>query len=120
MVTTKEIGDDGETIARRYLEKNDYEILETNWRIGHHEADIIAYKDHKIVFVEVKTRKSADFGDPESFVDRNKQRSYIRIANAYILKNNREEEARFDIITVMINSEGIKVNHLIDAYTTIG
>lgn len=120
MEKTKDKGDEGEAIARQYLEKHDYEILETNWRVGHLEADIIAYYDHKVIFVEVKTRKSDDYGDPESFVDRQKQRSYIRLANAFMVKHNRDEEVRFDIITVMINKEGIKVNHIPEAFTTVG
>lgn len=115
-----DFGVDGETMARRYLEQHDYEILETNWRSGHLEADIIAFKDHRIVFVEVKTRTKDEFGDPESFVDRKKQKAYIRLANAYILQHDRTEEARFDIISVIANKEGVTIKHLPGAYSTIG
>ena len=120
MAKHNNLGKEGEVYARQYLEQHDYLILETNWRIGRMEADIIAYKDNHIVFVEVKTRTSEDYGEPESFVDTKKQQSYIRIANAYILKKNRPEEARFDIVSVVINNDGIKINHFINAYTTIG
>ena len=113
-------GKDGELIARRYLEQHDYEILETNWRQGHLEADIIAYHDHHIVFVEVKTRQSGDYGDPEEFVDRKKRQAYIKLANAYLLKKDRSEEARFDIIAIVMGEGGVKVNHLVDAYNTVG
>lgn len=120
MAESKDFGNDGETIARRYLEKNGYEILDTNWRVGHLEADIIAYKDERIIFVEVKTRKDDSHGTPDQFVDRSKQRAYIKIANAYMIQNNRNEEARFDIISVIINEQGTDIVHLREAYTTIG
>lgn len=113
-------GKDGEELARRFLEKNEYLILETNWRVGRLEADIIAYKDDRIVFVEVKTRGSEAFGSPEHFVDLKKQKAYIRLANAYILQNKRTEEARFDIISIVNNPDGPEIKHLINAYTTIG
>ncbi len=119
MAKHNELGKEGEVIARRYLEQQDYEILETNWRIGHLEADIIAYHDHHIVFVEVKTRSDDTYGSPEEFVDKKKRRSYIRLANAYILMHDREEEARFDIISVLFKDGETKVDHLVDAYSTV-
>jgi len=120
MAKNNDRGSEGEAAARRYLEEHEYLILETNWRVGHLEADIIAYKDNRIVFVEVKTRSSEEFGNPESFVDRKKQLAYIRLANAYILQKNRSEEARFDIISVLVDKEGYKVKHLVDAFSTVG
>lgn len=113
-------GKQGEALAIRFLIDNDYHILETNWRLGHLEADIIARKDNYIVFVEVKTRSSDLYGSPEIFVDRRKQRSYIRLANAYILQNNRQEEARFDIITVILGLGQCKIEHIPHAFSTIG
>lgn len=120
MAKHNNLGAEGEAIARRHLEDNGYLILESNWRVGHLEADIIASKDNLIVFIEVKTRTSENYGDPEEFVDRKKRQSYIKLANAYILKNNRHEEARFDIISVIINEQGTKVKHLVNAFTTVG
>ena len=90
--------------------------------IGKLEADIIAYKDNLIVFIEVKTRTTDYYGDPEDFVDRKKQKAYIRLANAYILRDNRTEEARFDIISIIIGSPESEpqVKHIVNAFTTIG
>lgn len=119
MAKHNELGKEGETIARRYLEQQDYEILETNWRVGHLEADIIAYHDRRIVFVEVKTRTSDQYGAPEEFVDRKKRQAYIRLANAYILRNDRPEEARFDIVSVIFGEGEPQVEHLVNAYTTV-
>ena len=119
MAKNNDTGKQGEDMARKHLMENGYLILESNWRIGRNEADIIAYKDGKIVFVEVKTRSNTDFGDPESFVDRNKQRAYVKLANAYILQKRREEEVRFDIIAVNINKDETTINHLENAFTML-
>ena len=113
-------GEWGEQIARQYLEKQDYGILETNYRYGKAEADIIAYDDGMIVFVEVKTRSNTDYGEPEDFVDRTKQRAYIRLANQYLIEKNRIEEARFDIIAIHIDNDGYHINHLKDAFSAVG
>lgn len=120
MAVHNEMGKIGEQMARRHMEQLGFEILETNWRVGHLEADIIAQKDGMIVFVEVKTRANEVFGEPEDFVDRRKQRAYIRLADTYVQQHNLLEEVRFDIISVVINASGCQINHLPNAYTTIG
>ena len=120
MARHNSIGSEGETLARKYLEQNEYLILETNWRVGHLEADIIAYKDDRIVFVEVKTRGSDAYGAPEQFVDTRKQKAYIRLANAYIQLKKRTEEARFDIIAIVNKPGGPEIKHIINAFTTVG
>ncbi len=120
MAQHNDTGKLGENLAQRYLIQQGYAILETNHRKGKHEVDIIAYKEGLIVFAEVKTRSNTDYGDPQEFVDRQKQRAYIRMANNYVLQHNRDEEVRFDIIAVTINSTGYHINHLEDAFSAIG
>lgn len=119
MAKHNNFGKDGEAIARKYLDDEGYIILETNWRIGHLEADIIAAKDDLIVFVEVKTRTNDAYGSPESFVDKKKRQAYIRLANAYMLQKKRNEEVRFDIISIIQNDNETKVEHIVEAFTTI-
>ena len=70
-------------MAAKLLQEKGYKILARNWRCGHLEVDIIAETDDYLVIVEVKTRKSAAFGEPEVFVDRQKQRNLIRAAMCY-------------------------------------
>ncbi|MGV3508061.1 MAG: YraN family protein, partial [Sphingobacteriaceae bacterium] len=65
MATHNLLGQRGEAIAKSYLETNDYEILDENWCHGKAEVDLIAYRDKRIIFVEVKTRTSTGFGQPE-------------------------------------------------------
>lgn len=114
-------GHEGEALACDYLREQGYAILETNWRMGRNEVDIIAYMEGLIVFVEVKTRKDAIFKSPEEFVDRKKQRTYIRMADAYVVHNRKEEEVRFDIITVIMPpNQPPQLHHLVNAFTTVG
>ena len=110
---------EGEQLAREYLIKNGYAILETNWRRGKNEADIIAYMEGVIVFVEVKTRSSVEHGQPEEFVDRYKQRAYIHLANSYVIEQQRDEEVRFDIIAIEMAGTEIKINHIENAFCAV-
>ncbi|MBQ0016365.1 MAG: YraN family protein [Bacteroidales bacterium] len=119
MATHNDLGKQGEALARQYLEQHGYAILETNWRLGRSEVDIIAYIDCTIVFVEVKTRSSLMYGTPEEKVDKNKRRTYVRMANAYVLNNNKSEEVRFDIISVVVENGTHKITHIPNAYNAI-
>ena len=119
MALHNDIGKVGEQLARRHLEEKGYAILETNWRLGKMEADIIAYKEGLVVFVEVKTRSSTLYGEPQDFVDYNKRRSYVKMANAYIQARRRSEEIRFDIIAVEVGTTGYRLNHIENAFNAI-
>ena len=117
MTEKREFGNEGEAYARDYLLKQGYSILETNWQCGHLEVDVIAEKDGILVFVEVKTRTDTAVSEPQAAVNRQKQQNIIRAANAYILRNNFNCEARFDIITVVGKGAASVVEHLPDAYS---
>jgi putative endonuclease len=95
------LGVEGEKIAKKHLLEKGYIILQENWRFKKYEVDIIAKKNDQIIFVEVKTRSSAEFGDPELFVTKQKQRFLIAAANEYLVSNNIDLECRFDIISVL-------------------
>ena len=106
-------------MACEYLADHGYSILETNWRYLSHEVDIIAQKGDILAFVEVKTRNSRFLGEPEVFVSRAQQKSYIAVANAYVQQNNRQEEVRFDIISIVLNSKERSLKHIEGAFSTI-
>ena len=114
-------GNIGEALARGHLERQGFAIMETNWRRGKHEVDIIAYKEGLIVFAEVKTRRDLEHRTPEEFVDYKKQRAYVRMANDYVVKNQREEEVRFDIISVYIAPvpEDCYIEHIENAFSPV-
>ncbi|MBN8702792.1 MAG: YraN family protein [Bacteroidetes bacterium] len=115
-VTPKHIGDKGEVIAAEFLERKGYKVAHKNWRVKQYEVDIICETKTEIVFVEVKTRKTAALGAPESFVDKTKQRNLIQAANYYMQSVNADKEFRFDIVTVISNNQGQKVEHIENAF----
>lgn len=115
MKTNQELGKNGEEYAVKYLKSAGYKILVRNWRWGKAEIDIIASVDEYIVFVEVKTRSSEDFGAPYEFVSNKQQKMIINAAHEYILKNDIDLEARFDIITLIKNNKE-KMEHIEGAF----
>ncbi|MEI6122297.1 MAG: YraN family protein [Bacteroidota bacterium] len=116
MAEHNDLGKQGENAVAEYLVGKGYRILHRNWHFAKDELDIIAETNDYIVFVEVKTRSNIIFGEPEEAVDKKKQRYLIRAANAYIEKNNCTKEARFDIISVILPSHPIRINHIEDAF----
>lgn len=111
-----DFGKQGEEIAVKYLMDKGYEILERNWRNRHKEIDIIAKDGNELVVVEVKTRKSNDYGDPDFAVNKQKQRLLISAANAYIFRNNLDINTRFDIISIVFNNGEPVIDHIEDAF----
>lgn len=116
MAQHNELGNEGEKQALAYLRKHKYEVLETNWRFGKDEIDLICRKDEELIIVEVKTRSSNYFGEPEIFVTKKKQGFLIRAANVYIHKYNIDLECRFDIISILIVKGVSKISHIEDAF----
>lgn len=98
------------------LEKKGYSILERNWRSGHKDLDLIATVNGELVVVEVKTRSSYEFGNPEEAVNDRKIRRIVGAADAYVRKKCIDMHVRFDIITVVFSEEGSTVEHLEDAF----
>lgn len=119
MNDNKKTGTEGEQKAAELLRTKGYEILETNWRFGQEEIDIIARDKVFLVVVEVKTRSTNYFGEPETFVNKQKQRHLIKAAGAYIQKYNLDLEVRFDIVSVLKSPEGFKIQHIENAFYPI-
>lgn len=106
----------GEGIASRYLAENGYKVLEQNWRYQKAEVDLIAEKDNTVIFVEVKWRQTSDFGEPEVFVNRGKQKHLIRAAQAWADRNDGDFEIRFDIVALTGYESKLKVHHIEEAF----
>lgn len=116
MADHNELGKLGEALAREHLLKEGYEILEQNFHFQKAEIDIIAKKDAQLIIVEVKTRNSDFFGDPQSFVTPKKIKLLVKAANHYIIENKILLEARFDIIAVLINKKVQQLEHIKNAF----
>ncbi len=105
MAKHNDLGNRGEKIAVRHLEARSYSVLETNWRCGRLEVDIIARLKDQLVVAEVKTRMGDFLESPLEAVNKRKQQLLIRAANAYISKSNLNLDIRFDIIVVIFSDD---------------
>lgn len=111
-----ELGKKGEQLAVDYLIKEGYKIEERNWRFQKAEIDIIASKQETIISVEVKTRSSKDFGNPQDFVNSKKIKLMVLAMNEYVLTKNLDVEVRFDIIAITKIKKKFGINHIKDAF----
>ena len=93
-----ELGKKGEQLAVDYLAKKNYEIVERNYRFDKAEVDIIALKDEILAIVEVKTRSTLDFGNPQDFVKPKQIKNLVKAVDEYVTENDLDVEVRFDII----------------------
>jgi putative endonuclease len=116
MATHNELGTKGEEIALDFLQKNNYKILEKNWRFKKAEVDIIALKKGILAVVEVKTRSSDYFGNPQDFVNQKKIKLLVEAINEYVISKNLDVEVRFDIIAILKNKDKFDIQHLKDAF----
>ena len=116
MAEHNDFGKLGEELAVNYLIGKGYEILERNWHNIHKEVDIIAKDGQFLVFVEVKARRSSEYGEPDLAVTKRKQRMLIAAANAYITRNKLDVEARFDIVSIIFKDGESMIDHIEDAF----
>jgi putative endonuclease len=111
-----DLGNKGEDLAKALLLQKKYQILETNWRSGRAEIDIIAKDGEALVFVEVKTRGSETTEKPQEAVGRKKQKLMVRGATVYAQQINHDWEIRFDVIAITHYRNPPTVNHIVDAF----
>lgn len=116
MAEHNELGKKGEEIARNFLVDKGFEIIETNWRHEKDEIDIIARDGDELVIVEVKTRSSNVFGEPEEAVGEQKEAYLIRATEAYLIEHDLDIDIRYDIVSVILNKKGLKIKHIVDAF----
>ncbi len=112
------LGRRGEDLAHRYLRNSGLTILARNYRpgSGDSEIDIVARDREIVVFVEVKSRTSAEFGSPERAIDRDKQKHIVRAARAYATRAGIEwNQVRFDTISIVF-SDPPAILHQQDAF----
>lgn len=117
MADHNQIGSWGEQIAAEYLERKGFRILWRDWRDGHRDIDIIAIDADFLVFIEVKTRRNANYIEPEQAVNTRKMHNVGLAAAKFIRHYKYEMPIRFDIVAItgLPNSE-LKINHIEDAF----
>jgi len=117
MAAHNDLGKEGEEMACRWLADRGYIILEKNWKNRHEEIDLITRLDDQIVFIEVKTRSSLKYGNPEDAVSLKKQRNLVNAGHEYILKHQIDLEAQFDILSILIIDKKPHINHIERAFS---
>jgi putative endonuclease len=108
-------GNNGENRAAEFLQGKGFEIVARNYRYKHAEIDLIARQENLLVFVEVKTRSSSSFGEPEAFVDKRKAAKIFEGAEQYMYENNWHGNIRFDIVSVKMEMK-VEIVHFEDAF----
>jgi putative endonuclease len=110
-------GKRGEELAAAYLAKAGYRIIERNYRCFFGEIDIVAEEGETLVFVEVKSRRSAAYGDPQLAVGREKQKKISRIAMNYLTERHWcHRPARFDVVAVKMLPGQVQIELIQDAF----
>jgi putative endonuclease len=113
----RDLGRRGERLAVDFLKKKGYRIVETNYRTRRGEIDIVCEQGDCLVLVEVKTRRSLAFGQPEEAVDRRKRKKMLDTAARYLALNpsSRRADCRFDVIAIFGNTRRT-LRHIEDAF----
>ena len=113
----QQFGVKGETIAARHLKKKGYKILDRNYRTKLGEIDIVARDKDTIVFVEVKARRSNQYGSPKWAVTPKKQRK-ISMAALFYLKETKQirAKARFDVVSITAIEEEPRIEIIKNAF----
>ena len=103
---TSDIGQLGERAAAEWLRREGFELLETNWRTGRYELDIVARKGDELHLVEVKTRRAGGLTDPEAAMTPQKQRALVQAARSYVAWKRWPGELCFDLAAVDVLPDG--------------
>jgi len=116
-LTRQKLGQRGEELAAQALTREGYKIVARNYRTPLGEIDIIARQGKKLIFVEVKTRKGLNFGEPQEGVSFSKQARLKKVAGYYLKqKGLLESPVRFDVVAITWQTEGPKIEIIPDAF----
>ena len=117
MAKHNQTGNTGEIMAVEYFMQKGYAILHKNWRHYRWEVDIIAEKDNILHFIEVKTRRTRQFGFPEDNVDKKKIRNLINAAEEFVYQFPQWNRIQFNILSIsMLKDEPVEYFLIEDVY----
>jgi len=117
MANHNDLGKKAEDLAVEFLQKKGYKILIRNFRYQKAEIDIIAEKDSLIIVIEVKARSTDAFNLPQEAVNKRKISLIVSATNHYLEEFKKDQEVRFDIISVLPDEKGkLVIEHITDAF----
>lgn len=111
------LGKWGEAYALNYLSELGYTLKARNYKFNRMEIDLVLTDHDILVVVEVKTRHSAELGEPWQAVNLAKQKQIIRVANYYTKSIQWPHEVRFDVVSIVHNSNHTDLTHIKDAFS---
>lgn len=108
MAESYELGKQGEELAANMMTRQGMHIIEQRWKSHHYEIDIIAFdpSTNEMVFCEVKTRRSVEWGRPEDAIDWRKIKYTVRAADHYMKMTKCTISVRFDVFAIVIPPKG--------------
>lgn len=116
-VNRRQAGNTGEQLAMQHLRRLGFDILEMNYQHGHGEIDIVAKEGEVLVFCEVKSRSSDEYGEPEYAITPRKQQQIRKLAQAYLYEHEiREQACRFDVVAIRFKGGTPEIRHLKNAF----
>ena len=115
-------GQEGEETAERYLLQKGYRIVAKNLRTSLGELDLVAEDGDVLVFVEVKARRTTDFGGAVHAVHRQKQTQLVRLAAQFLARHHwSNRPCRFDVVLLQSSqTAGVQVDHIQNAFEVPG
>jgi putative endonuclease len=116
MLSSHELGKQGEQQAIDFLREKGFSIIDVNWRYQHKEIDIVAEYNDELHIVEVKTRTSAVWQAIDEIVGAAKQKNIIAAADAYVQQNNINKNVVFDIVYIVQTTEKKRIELIQDAF----
>jgi putative endonuclease len=105
MASHNELGKEGEQLALGYLREKGFSILHCNWRFSHFEIDIIALKNDRLHFIEVKSRKYSPVAFPEESVTKKKFRFIKTAAEEFLIRHPHYRHVQFDVLSITLYGE---------------
>ena len=107
-------GKSAEALAAAWLSRQGYRVTERNVRTKVGEIDLVAHDGKTICFIEVRSRRSAQFGTPEESITHTKQQHMLRAAQSYLQQHQWRDDVpvRLDVLTVRFGPGDPQINHL--------
>lgn len=114
------LGANGELIAKKYMTDKNYKFIQNNYRYQRAEVDLIFedVENKLLIFIEVKTRKNKNYGEPEEAVTFSKQSQIKKSALGFVSENDNYAgyDLRIDVVSIFLNNGKAEINHIENAF----
>ncbi|MEO0123728.1 MAG: YraN family protein [candidate division WOR-3 bacterium] len=118
MINKIQLGKKGEELARKFLNKKGFNIIDHNFRCRYGEIDLVLRKGKSFHFVEVKYRRTLEYGLPQESVNKRKQKKIQYVALLWLKKRHLpiDTEVHFDVLAINQSGDGVEYEYIEDAF----